>query len=149
MIEACIVNGCLEVAQRRGLCHRHYQCAYDRVKRGKNTWKQLIDAGLALDCRKARISDFGNILDALPPVEEAVQPMKIDTPWVAPRPAKLPDENEKIRMELANATDPNLERTPPTKVVFPKVICELTEPTLRYEDADGVYEEPVPPWDQE
>lgn len=45
--QKCIIEGCNEKANGRGLCSKDAAMAYGYVKQGKTTWEQLEKMGLA------------------------------------------------------------------------------------------------------
>lgn len=46
--KSCLIDGCSDVAEAKGLCHTHYYMLYNRIKNGEFTWKELEDMGIAL-----------------------------------------------------------------------------------------------------
>lgn len=48
MNATCLFPDCSEPAERRGLCHKHYNTAAKQVSRGRISWRKLEQAGRSL-----------------------------------------------------------------------------------------------------
>jgi len=62
--EKCLAPNCGSFASHRGLCRNCYSSAMRHVARGKFTWAELIELGLALDCRTFPPNAFTAALEA-------------------------------------------------------------------------------------
>lgn len=64
-MDKCLIEECENEVEHRGLCSHHYPYAAKLISKGRTTWEELVEAGMALAPVKLVGKYSGSFLDML------------------------------------------------------------------------------------
>lgn len=79
MSDFCNIKNCENEVYAKGLCTKHYQKYYYRVKKGLTTWQELTDKGIAEPARES-VLDIGEAKNGSRQISNRISSVNINLP---------------------------------------------------------------------